>query len=226
MLVDKLCQRLNIVGHKAQTMHARVEFDMDFKFGDFGMQSQCVYQLSQIVEVEDLWLQAMVDHHLETVRLGTQHDYRILDFAFTQVNAFISVGNCQIINIMILQFINQLGIAQTIGQSLHHRRHLGLGLQQTAVVVEVVDDGGQADLQHGAMCLKMQLVNKLLKAELTGTLDEDGLLLEDDFGQMLQGLFGGLEEILLVDMEHIAVLEKGGPHCNQLCYLIINQKII
>ena len=123
---------------EAQTMHTRIYLNMDIKLRNFRMTCQHLFQLLQIVEVEDFRFQTMVHHHLKAMRLSPKHNNRSVDTALAQTHTLIRISHGKVINTLVQQSIHQFHIAQTVGRGFHHRHHLRIGTQTITMVIEIV----------------------------------------------------------------------------------------
>ena len=77
---------------------------------------------------------------------------------------------------MVLQCLGHLYSTSAIGIRLDHTHQFGLRLQEGTVVFEIVDHSIQIDLQNRLMDFLFQLLRDAVKAESTGTLDKDDLI--------------------------------------------------
>ena len=97
---------------------------------------------------------------------------------------------------MVLQGLGHLHGTSTIGIGLDHADQLGLGFQEGAVVVEVVDDSVEVNLEDGLVNLLLQQFRDAVEAERTGTLDEDNLVVQRAEHIAGKQLVGGSEKVL------------------------------
>ena len=87
---------------------------MDWKLLDLRMFIENIDKLLQVVEIEDFWFQTVYDHGLKTVCFGSEYNDGCVDMAFAKSYALIGICNCQIINFLIYQFVDNFCVAQTI----------------------------------------------------------------------------------------------------------------
>ena len=196
--LEALNEARHLFGQEAQAVHAGIELHVDGEVGNalfLGSLNQGVEQ----VEAIDLGLELVVEHGLEGGEFGVHNDDIGRDARLAQLRAFVGHGHGQVIHPVLLQRLGNLVRAGSVGRSLHHADHLGLWLEETAVVVEVVHHGLQIDLENGFVHLLGQVFAQLVEVKLAGSLDEDNLFLQGQFAP-LDGLdegLGGGEKALL-----------------------------
>ena len=162
---------------KAQTVHARIQFDMNREVGYtflFCLADQCIQQ----TETVDFRFKIIFKEGLEAAHLRI-HDNDIgLDARLTQIHAFVGNRYSQIIDLVILQCLGNLNGSGTIGRSLDHTNHLGFRLEKATVIIQVIHHGIKVNLQDRLMDLAFQQIGQLVKPERTRTFDQYHILMQ------------------------------------------------
>ena len=200
---------------EAQAVHSRIHLDVDVEGRDFRMPRQHLLQLLQIVEVEDFRLEAVVDHHLEAVGFGTEHDNRRVDAAFAQADSLVGIGNSQVINSLVQQRIDQFHIAEPIRGGFHHGHHLRVGTETVAMEIEVVGQRGQVHLHNRQVGFMLQSIDNLFEMEIPGAFHQDDFVGNGQLGQMVQQVGRVMVKQLFFQIEDSSVTFKAAADCNQ-----------
>ena len=180
---------------KAQAMHTCIELDMHRPTRNsllFSSMDEGIHQAERV----DLRLQVVVEHGLEGRHLRIHNHDVLRDAMMAKGDALVSNSNSEIVDAMVLQGLGHLHGTSTIGIGLDHADQLGLGFQEGAVVVEVVDDSVEVNLEDGLVNLLLQQFRDAVEAERTGTLDEDNLVVQRAEHIAGKQLVGGSEKVL------------------------------
>ena len=180
-------------GIETETVHTRIELDVYGPACDTLFASslnQCIHQSEGV----DLRLQIVVEHRLESRHLRIHNHDVGGDASLTERHTLIGHSHCEIIDTMVLQRLGNLNGTCAIGISLDHTHHLRLGLQERAIVVEILHNGIEIHLKDGLVNLLLQLFRNLVETKRTGSLQQDELI-----AQSCKSLTG--EEMGYVDKE-------------------------
>ena len=158
-------------GVEAQTVHARIEFDVDGPAGDAFL-AGCFDEGIHQTEGVDFGLEVVVEHRLERRHLGIHDHYIGGDAGLAERDPLIGHGHGKVVYAVILKRLGNLHGPCPIGVGLDHAHHLGLGFQERAVVVQVLHDGIEVHLEDGLVNLLFQLFCDAVEAEWTGSLKE------------------------------------------------------
>ena len=194
---DKLRHILQRV--EAQTVHARVELDVDGEIGD-AVALRRIDEGVEQTEGIDLGLELIPEERVETRHLGIHHHDARSDARTAQRGTLVGDGNGQIGNALILKRLGHLDGAGTVGVGLDHaddRRApdaVALGhTEEGAVVVEILNDGGQVDLKHRLVDLLHEGGRDALEAVAAGALDEDDAVMKRGAQTAGEEVLGGGE---------------------------------
>ena len=191
-----LHEQRQLLLHKAQTMHPRIEFQMDGITLLAAMRHH-MGKVRQRVQAVNLRFEAIGHHLLEAVGIGIEHHNRHRDATLTQLHPLIGEGDCQIGHTLVLQELCHLEIARTIRRGLDHRNHAGSLLQVRAEIVQIVAHGIQVDLQDGRMTLLGEGMRQLLETERTTALQQDGRIGQLQAAQTSHAVIGrGIKQAL------------------------------
>ena len=201
-LVESLRQTFDILFHKAETVHASIEFNMN------GIRLVVVAVRSLGKEVKyakavDIWFQAVFDDALETLLFGIHHHDGQCDAVLAEVHTLVGIGHSKIVHIVGLQCVGNLNTAGTIGESLDHGHQLGVGTDARTEIVEVADKGVEVHLHYGFVRLALEQLGNLLEMEHTCAFQQNCLVLE--VGKQVVG-----DEILGIAEENAVFVEFVG----------------
>mgnify|MGYP007101855533 CR=1 FL=1 len=193
---------------ESQPVHPGVEFHVDVQGDGDSRDGQGALDEFQIAEAEHLRFQMVFDDVVVAVDLGTHHHDGQVDARAAQLHTLIGKSHGEVVSAMELEDVRHLVVAAAVAKRLHHDHELGLGLDERAVMVEVVDQMIEVDLQHRLVGLLLKLHADLLELECAGTFQQDGLVAELRERITLQEVVDILEEILL--HREIALLARDG----------------
>ena len=158
-------------------MHACIELDMDGPTSDTFL-ARCLDEGIHETEGIDLGLEIVVEHGLEGGHLRI-HDHDVgSDACLAQGDTLVGYGHSKVIDTLILQRFGYLHGSCTIAIGLDHAHHLGVGLEERAEVIEVLDHRIEVDLEDGLVDLLLQLLRNLVETKGTGSLQEDEFIAE------------------------------------------------
>ena len=179
-----------------QTMHASIELDMYRPARDAFFSGRLDQRIEQAERV-DLRLQIVVEHGLKGGHLRV-HDHDIARNAcLTERDALIGHSHSEVIDPLILQRLGYLHSTGSIAISLDHADHLRLGLQERAVIVQVIYHRIQIHLKDGLVYLLFQLFCNLIETKGACPLQQDQFITQTGKGIAGEEM-GHVHEELLV----------------------------
>ena len=177
LMAETIDQFLHLWILEAQAMHAGVDLDMHRIIGY--THALCLFDESiQESETIDFGFQAILDNRAEGSHLGIHHHDASTDALTSKFSTFICHCNSQVIDVLVLQCLGQFVTACTIPECFHHARQLCLGLEMTAITVQVVNDGIEVNLKYGFMTTKLQFIANAFKLIGTCSLEKNQFVLE------------------------------------------------
>ena len=117
---------------------------------------------------------------------------------------------------MVLQGLGNLNGTCTIGIGLNHAHHLGFGLHERAIEVEVLDHGIEVNLEDGFVNLLLQLLGNLIETERTGALKQNHLVAQTSKGIATQEVVYIGKELLIGNLYFIGLGTELGTNTNKL----------
>ena len=193
----------HLFGREAQTVHARVQLDMDGEVRDTFF-LRLAHKGVQQMEAIDLRLQLVVEHRLEGRHFGVHDEDVGRNTSLSQFRPFVGHGHGQVVYVPFLQRLGYLVGTSPIGRCLHHAHHLRLRLQLAAVVVQVGHHRAEVHLQNGFVHLPFEVFAQDVEAELARTLYQDQFLF-----QLQLAAGNGFEQCLCVGIESLLDAEAG-----------------
>ena len=113
----------------------------------------CLDEGIEQTEAIYLGLQVVIEHGLEGGHLGVHNHDIGGDASLTQGNTLVGHCHCEVVNTVILQGFGYLDSTCSIGIGLDHAHHLGFGLHERAIEVEILDHGIEVNLEDGLVHL-------------------------------------------------------------------------
>ena len=178
LVLQNIYQPVHILTRiEAQTVHARVEFDVHGIVGDTLLPGGLDERVQQAEGIH-LRLQVVVEHGLEGRHFGIHNHDVLRDTVAAQRHTLVGYRHGQIVHAMILQGLGHLHGTGSIAVGLHHTHNLSFGAQERAVVVQVIHQCVEVHLQDGLVHLLHHQFRQSVKTELTGTFQQDNLVAE------------------------------------------------
>ena len=106
---------------------------------------------------------------------------------------------------MVLQGLGYLHGPGAITVGLDHAHHLRVGLQERAVVIEVIDQRIEVDFEDGLVYLLLQLFRNLVKAEAAGALQQDEFVAQTAERVTAEEMLHIGEELLVGDADSVGL---------------------
>ena len=159
---------------KAQTVHTCIQLDMYRKTSNTLFFSS-LDQRIQNTERINLRFQIIVEHGLEGCHLRIHNHDIARNTILAKRNTFIGYCYGKIIHTMILQCLDFYRSC-SITIRLDHTYQLGLWFHERTVIVQIGHYCIQIYLQSGFMHFLHEQLCELVKAKLTGTLQQDNLI--------------------------------------------------
>ena len=222
-LVEAVGQGLDIVAGEAQTMHAGVELDMDGYA--LAMETHTLREELEDAEGINVGLEVVLYDVVEGGLLRVHHHDGEADAVAAQLDAFVGIGHGEVVDMIVLQSAGHLGLAGTIGRSLDHGHELGGRFDVRAVVVEVMYHGVEVDLHDGLMRLALEQFSHLLEAKHTGTLEEDGFVLEEIEVVVVEHALGALKEDSIDASEALLAVAEGRADGHEACDAALDDEL-
>ena len=160
---------------KAQTVHTSIQFDM-YRETSNTFFFCSLDQRIQNTERINLWFQIIVEHGLEGCHLRIHNHDIARNTILAKRNTLIGYCYGKIIHTMILQCLGDFYRSCSITIRLDHAYQLGLWFHERTVIVQIGHYCIQIYLQSGFMHLFHEQLCELVKAKLTGTLQQDDLI--------------------------------------------------
>ena len=121
-------------------------------------------------EAIHLRLQVVVEHGLEGCHLRIHNHDIGCDSCLAEGDTLIGHSHSEIIHTLILQRLGYLHSTSAIGIGLDHAHHLGIGLQERAIVIQILHHRIEVHLEDGFMHFLLQLLRNLIETKGTSTL--------------------------------------------------------
>ena len=220
--VDQLVHVIH--GVKAQTVHARVKFDVDRPAGDTLLTGGLDQRIQQ-TEGIDLRLQVVVEHGLEGGHLRV-HDHDVgRDASLTQGDTLVGHSHRQIIDTMVLQRTGNLHRTSAITVGFDHAHHLRLGFQERAVVIQILHHGIEVHLKNGLVNLLLQLFRNLVEPERTGTLQQDQFMMQSCKGIAGKEMIHVGKELLVGNLDSVSLCREFRTDANKLVDTTLHRQV-
>ena len=145
-VLQELEQRRQFACHESQTVHAGVQFYMDGEV----LHSTLVqhgHKGLQRFQIGDGGLQPVLNHLLEEVRAGGEHQDGQGDTCAAQFDSFHRQGDGQVIGPRLLHQIGEFHGPVPVGIGLHQHQHLRFLLQQGTEIPVVARGSREAQLE-------------------------------------------------------------------------------
>ena len=149
---QRVDQRVDVLPFESEAVHAGVELDVDRIVG-FSVPAYRFGERLQRRSAVNLRFEPVVEHQVEAVRIGVQHDDRHRDAGLAQCDAFVGERDGQEADALLFEHVGDFESAVAVAGRLDHRHHLFSFAQQAAEVVQVVDHVVEVDFQYGRMYL-------------------------------------------------------------------------
>ena len=185
----------------------------------------CLDEGIEQTEAIYLGLQVVIEHGLEGGHLGVHNHDIGGDASLTEGNTLVGHCHCEVVNTMILQGFSYLDSACSIGIGLDHAHHLGFGLHERAIEVEILDHGIEIDLEDGFVNLLLELLGNLIETERTGTLQENHLVAQTTKGIATQEVVYIGKELLVGNLDFIGLGSELGADTNKLGDATLNSQL-
>ena len=187
-----MLQRLYVVAGESEAVHACVEFNM-YGIGGRRRRVEPEERISETVEYAeriDIGLQPVADNHVKPC-LFRVHDHNGEgDAVAAQFNAFIDIGNGEIVDMIMLQCSGDLNSTGTIGGGFDHSHQTCALMEPGTEVVQIMHKGIEVDLHESLMAATLQLMGDTLEPEPAGTFEEHRLVAEERSIEMTQKVVG------------------------------------
>ena len=112
------------------------------------------------------------------------------DAAPAEFDAFVAIGDGEVVGVVVLEGVGNLGGAGAGGGGLDHGHEFGGGTDEGSVVVEVGDEVVEVYLHDGLVRLALQGLGDVFEMETTRALKEYGGIGEVVEGVLTEALFG------------------------------------
>ena len=189
---------------KAQTVHARVQLDVNGEtLYAFLLSSldECVEEF----EVIDLGFEFIVKERFERGHFRIHHDDARGDAGTAQFGSLVSHGDGKIVHAAVLQRLGNFNAACAVGRGFHHADHLRFRFHEGAIVVEIPRQGVEIDVERGFVNAQGECGGDFLKAEGSRAFDEHERVVERVKQTAVSEGFAGGEERLLHQEERVGV---------------------
>ena len=196
LLLQAFDELINLRAVEAQAVHAGVKLQMYGPPRDT-LGTGCLDEGIHQSEAIDLRLQVVVEEGLKRRHLGVHHNDILRDAGIAKGDTLVGYRHCQIVHAMVLQRLGNLHGTSAISVGLDHTHHLGLGLQERAEIVQVIDHRIEVHLEDGLVHLLFQQLGDTLEAKRTGAFQQHYLVIERTEQITLQELLHVVEEPLL-----------------------------
>ena len=160
------------LGVEAEPVHSGIELDVN-GHACYACTLGCVDKCVKYAERIDFGLQIVLEECIETGHLGVHYHNGLGNAVAAQQCAFVGNGNCQIAYLCLaLQGLGDLDCSCSVCIGLDHTDNFGIGIQERAVVVQVVDYCTKIDFQYCLVYLLLQCLGDFLEMEAACSLDK------------------------------------------------------
>ena len=173
--LQKRQQRGNIRLRKTQTMHTRIQFQVDGILSD--TQALTTFQEgSQKREAIYFGFKMIFVAKRQNRNIRIHHQDRNTDARLTQTNAFIYHGNRHSVTALRLQSTAYFHRTQAISFGLYHGNHFGGSFQQRSEIAIIMHNSIQVHFQTSLMRFQRQGFSNTFKTKTTRTLNQNQFL--------------------------------------------------
>jgi len=192
-LCDQIDEPGKVVGLESQPVHSGIEFDVYGIIAEFSHPYRC-QKGEQRAKTEYLRFKFVLQKLFERSAFGIHYHNGYPDSLIAKLFAFVGKGHRQIINPVILQYVGNLKAPAAIREGLDHGRYLCLGTEQRPEMVKIVNHCIEVNLQNGFMHLLFEGGHNLFEPEYARPFNQNGLIGEVGWLQLLQKLACGFEK--------------------------------
>ena len=153
-----------VLGVKAQAVHACVYLYV-YRIARYALLLSGFDESVHESETIHLRLQFVVEHGLEGRHLRVHYDDVARYAVLAQRDALVGHSHGEVVNPVLLQRLGHFHRPRAVSVGLHHGHHLRCGLHKRAVVVEVVNQGGEVNLQYRLVNLLFKQFRDVVEAE-------------------------------------------------------------
>ncbi len=172
-LAERLRQPRDLAVDEAQTVHARIEFDM-YRIVVSAVTLHAAHEIGQRTETVNLGFERVGHHLVEAPRIGVKHHYGHRYTLLAQDYAFVGERHGQIVDPQALHELRHLGVARAIGAGLDHSHQSMVHGQESAEITDVMRHVVQVHLQDRGMAATLQGVAHAFEVRPTVALEQNG----------------------------------------------------
>ena len=199
---QRVDQRVDVLPFESEAVHAGVELDVDRIVG-FSVPAYRFGERLQRRSAVNLRFEPVVEHQVEAVRIGVQHDDRHRDARLAQRDALVGESDGQKVDALPLEQVRHFERAAAVSCGLDHGHHPFAGTQQSPEIVQVVLHAVEIDFQHGRVNLVLEHAADPLEPEPSSALEQNA------FSDEARPL-AGLQEIVGRQIEFLPAVEQRG----------------
>ena len=170
---ERIEQRRQLLLHEAQTVHSRIELDVD-RITLFAVTFDRRSELMERPQAVNLRFEPVGRHRVETVGIGVEYHDGHRDAPLAQQHTLVGERHGQIVDTLMLQQLRNLEIAGSVARGLDHRHEPHARPQLRPEIVQVVGHGIQIDFEHRRVALARERMFQLLEPAVAVAFEQHG----------------------------------------------------